>query len=105
MTPVGSQFHRRLTDDEMDLIRMVTKARGSRHGFETLWSILLGMPWDLAVATGVKYAVRDYAIPADQDRDIQRMLSVSPSRKSRKRWDSRATGMHFLFYGPATYDE
>lgn len=109
MTPPGSRFRRRLTDDEMDLLRMVTKARGSLGGCRALWDLMLleaeGCCLTDAETECRRFDVRDYAIPADQDREIQRLLSVPPSRASRKRWSRRQTCTTFLMYGPATYDD
>ncbi len=109
MIPPGTRFRRRLTDDELTLISKTCKADGSRAGFDKLWDLILTEAENRTVQEGIArgrtFQVRDYAIPTDQDKQLQRILSVSPSRASRKRWGWRAAGMTFFMYGPATYDE
>ena len=93
----------------MNHIKAAFTQDGSDAGFTALWDVILTEAEGLTMAEAAerdgKYAVRDYAIPAVQDKQLQRLLSVSPSRRNRKRWDRRTTSMHFLFYGPATYDD
>lgn len=96
------RFRRRLTEAEMAELQGL--AREPVSCFMALWNIILGeaegTTWERATENRQRFDVSRYAIPRDQEAQLQAWLCHRQPKHRRLQ-----VMMAFLDIGPATYQE